>query len=165
MGHPFFIAQQWLQHLIIALNNFIQYSHCQVVQLFRLMFLSNKNVQSFTTIIPEHIVCLALCFQTKVHCVWFIKTRATPFISFSCWNDHSFLWLQMLRASLNKGVKRFTKLILRIGWHWFTTLLAVQAYNLSSKLPTQTHQLMFDSKPSLTSTFTLVPSLLAWRVV
>ena len=49
------------------------------------------------------------------------------------------LWLQMLRVPLNT-VKLSTKPALPIGWFWFT-LLAVQASNLGSKLPTQTHQL------------------------
>ena len=38
---------------VIALNRFIQYSHCQVVQLFRLTFLS----KTFTTIITKPIFC------------------------------------------------------------------------------------------------------------
>jgi len=41
-------------------------------------------------------------------------------------------------ASLNKWVKPSLKPTLPIGWHWFTTLLVVQAYNLSSELPTPT---------------------------
>jgi len=35
--------------MVIALNNFMQYSHCQDVQLFR--------VKAFTKIIPKLIVC------------------------------------------------------------------------------------------------------------
>jgi len=42
-----------LHSTVIALNNFIQYSHCQVVQLFRLAPLSTK---ALTTIISKHIV-------------------------------------------------------------------------------------------------------------
>jgi len=53
---------------------------------------------------------------------------------------------------LNKGVKLSTKPILLIGWHWFP-LLAVQPYNLSSALPTQTHQLHYIvSRTSLSDT-------------
>jgi len=44
----------------------------------------------------------------------------------------------MLRLPLKKGDS--TKPTLPIGWLWFT-LLAVQTYNLNSKLPTQPHQL------------------------
>ena len=51
-----------------------------------------------------------------------------------------FLWLQMLVHCWTKGSSM--KLTLPTGWLWFT-LLAVQTYNLSSKLPTQTHQLHF----------------------
>jgi len=39
---------------MIGLNNFIHYSHCQVVQLLQLTPLLMK---AFTTIIPKHIVC------------------------------------------------------------------------------------------------------------
>jgi len=46
----------------------------------------------------------------------------------------------MLSVPLNKGVKPFTKLTFPISRQWFT-LLADHAYNLSSRLPTQTHQL------------------------
>jgi len=41
---------------------------------------------------------------------------------------------------LNK--RDFTKTTLPIGWLLFT-LLAVETYNLSSKLPTQTHQMRY----------------------
>ena len=41
---------------------------------------------------------------------------------------------------LKKG--EFTKTTLPIGWLLFT-LLAVETYNLSSKLPTQTHQMHY----------------------
>jgi len=39
---------------VIALSNFIQYSHCQAVQLFRL---TPVLMKAFTTIIPKHIFC------------------------------------------------------------------------------------------------------------
>jgi len=48
------------------------------------------------------------------------------------------LWLQMLRVPLKQGV--FYETTLLIGWLWFT-LLAIETYNLNSKLPTETHQL------------------------
>jgi len=47
---------------VSGLKNFIQYSHCQVVRLFRLTPLLMK---AFTTIIPKHTFSLGL--QTKVH--------------------------------------------------------------------------------------------------
>ena len=51
-----------------------------------------------------------------------------------------FLWLQMLVHRWTKG--NSMKFTLPIGWLWFT-LLAVQTYNLSSTLATQTHQLHY----------------------
>jgi len=53
-----------LRSTLTWLNNLIQYSHCQVVQLFRLMLLLIKAF-TFTTIIPKHIIWLGL--QTEVH--------------------------------------------------------------------------------------------------
>jgi len=46
-------------------------------------------------------------------------------------------------ASLNKRVKPSPKPILPIGWHCFTTLLAVQTYNLSYESLMQTYQLHY----------------------
>jgi len=51
-----------LRSTAIGLNNFIQYSRCVVVQLFRLTPLL---IKAFTTIIPKHTFSLG--FQTKVH--------------------------------------------------------------------------------------------------
>jgi len=48
----------------------------------------------------------------------------------------------MLSVALNNGVKPSTKPTLPIDWLGFA-LLAIQTYNLSSKLPTQTHQLHY----------------------
>jgi len=50
-----------LRSAVIGMNNIIQYSHCQVVQLFRLTPLL---IKAFTTNIPEHTFLLGL--QTKV---------------------------------------------------------------------------------------------------
>jgi len=53
---------------------------------------------------------------------------------------------------LNKG--DFTKTTLPIGWLLFT-LLAVETYNLSSKLPTKMHQLHYPvSRTSFSGTIT-----------
>ena len=52
-----------LRSTVIAMKNFIQYTHCQAVQPFRLtLFL----IKALSTIISKHIVSLALGFQTKV---------------------------------------------------------------------------------------------------
>ena len=62
------------------------------------------------------------------------------------WEQHIFLlkwlflWLQMFLHRWTKGT--FMKLTLPNGWLWFS-LRAVQTYNLSSKLATQTHQLHY----------------------
>jgi len=53
-----------LRSKVSGLNNLIQYSHCQVVQLFRLTLLLIKAF-TFTTIIPKHTIWLGL--QTEVH--------------------------------------------------------------------------------------------------
>jgi len=66
----------------------------------------------------------------------FIKMRATPFLSFFV--EITFSVTANVSIPLNKG--DFYGTGLTTGWLWFT-LLAVQTYNLSSKLATQTHQL------------------------
>jgi len=69
--------------------------------------------------------------------------------------EMTFLSLHILSVLLNKVVKHYTKATLLVGWHWFTPL-AVQAYKLSSKLPTQTHQL--DYLASRTSFYVTITS-------
>ena len=53
-----------LRSTVIAMNNFIQYTHCQALQPFRLtLFL----IKALTTIISKHIVYLCVRFsETKV---------------------------------------------------------------------------------------------------
>jgi len=70
-----------LRSTVSALNNFIQYSHWQIEQLFRLASLLLK---AFATVIPKHIVCLYVRFPDKGSCLKFIKMRATPFVSVFC---------------------------------------------------------------------------------
>jgi len=70
-----------LRSRVIALNNFSQYNHCYVVQLFSLTSL----IKAFTTIISNRSFVLALGFQAK--CLKFTKMRATQFLSFSYSND------------------------------------------------------------------------------
>jgi len=113
-----------LRSTVIALNNFIQHSHCQVVQPFRSPFL----IKPLTTIISK-----------------------PPFLSFSCWNK----FFCDCKCKVYRWTKEiFTKFTLFIGWLWFT-LLAVLTDNLSSKLPTQTHQLHYPaSKTSFSDTIT-----------
>jgi len=53
-----------LRSTVIALNNFIQYIDGRIVQLFP--FLTPLLTKAFTTIIPKHIVCPCVRFQTKV---------------------------------------------------------------------------------------------------
>jgi len=48
-----------------------------------------------------------------------------------------------VKCPIEQSSQPSTKHKLPIGWHWFTTALAVQGYNLSSKLPTPTHQLHY----------------------
>ena len=75
----------------------------------------------------------------------------TPVVSLSCWNGffcdckcYVYCWWK----------ETSTKLIFPIGWLSFT-LLAVQTYNLNSKLPTQTHQLhRLDSRTAFSNTIT-----------
>jgi len=57
----------------------------------------------------------------------------------------------MLSVPLNKGVKPPAKPTLPIGWHWFT-VLAVQAYNISSLLTHQLHYVASRTSFSDTST-------------
>jgi len=65
--------------------------------------------------------------------------RARPFLSVSCWNE----FFYDRKYSVYRWTKEtFTNLSLPYGWLWFP-LLAVQTDNLSSKLPTQTHQLYY----------------------
>ena len=127
IGHPSFFAQQWLQRFITPTAKFA-------------IVLANVLIK-IVTIISKRIVCVALGFQTKIQ---FIKMRATPFVSFSCWNDFS-VWLQMLSASLNKGAKRSTNPILPIGWQWSTDSLLYLQFKPTTwaLLPTQTHQLRY----------------------
>ena len=60
----FSIVQQWLHNVlkskVIALDNFTQYSHCQVVQMLRLKFLL---IKAFTTVLTKHIVCSCVGFS------------------------------------------------------------------------------------------------------
>ena len=73
-----------LRSIVIVMNNFIQYTHCQAVQPFRLtLFL----IKALTTIISKHIVYPCVRFPDEGSCLKFIKTRATPFLNFSCWNN------------------------------------------------------------------------------
>jgi len=132
---------------VIGLNNFIQYSHCQVVQLFRLTPLL---VKAFTTIVPKHIVCSCVRFSDYGSCLKFIKMIATPFVSFSCWNGF-FYDCKCYVYRWSKETSTETKL--PIGCLWFT-LLAVETYNLNSKLPTQTHQLHHLASKSAFSSLT-----------
>jgi len=65
---------------LIALNNFIQYSHCQVVPLFRLTSLIKKtSPQSYLNV----SFALALNFQTEVHASIY-QNESNIFVSFSC---------------------------------------------------------------------------------
>jgi len=82
-------AQQWLQRLTFysycdeQLYSVQPASHCQVVQPFRLaLFL----LIALTIITSKHMVYHCVGFETKV-LLKFIKMRATPFLSFSCWNN------------------------------------------------------------------------------
>jgi len=59
--------------------------------------------------------------------------RATPFLSFSCWNNF-FYDCQCLKCTVEQD--DFTKITLSIGWLLFT-LLTVETYNLSSKVPNE----------------------------
>jgi len=56
----------------------------QAVQPFRLMLFL---IKALTTIISEHIVYPCVRFLHEGSCLKFIKMRATPFLSFSCWNN------------------------------------------------------------------------------
>jgi len=57
-------------------------------------------------------------------------------------------------APLNKGDFTKTTLPIAIGW-LLITLLAVETYNLSSKLPTKMHQLLYPaSRTSFSGTIT-----------
>jgi len=51
-----------LRSAVIGLKNFIQYNHCQVVQLFGL---TPFSIKAFTTIIPKHIICPCLVFRLR----------------------------------------------------------------------------------------------------
>ena len=73
-----------LRSTVIAMNNFIQCSHCQSVHPFRLtLFL----IKALTTIIFKYIVHPCVRFSDQGSCLKLIKMRATPFSSFSCWNN------------------------------------------------------------------------------
>jgi len=51
---------------VIVLNNLIQYSHCDVVQFFRL--------KVFTTVISNsNMLFIGLDFPKKVDCLYFLK--------------------------------------------------------------------------------------------
>jgi len=63
---------------VIALNNFIQYSHCEVVQTFLLTPFLTK---AFTTSLSKHIVYPCVRYSDEGSCLKFIKMRATLFLS------------------------------------------------------------------------------------
>ena len=65
--------------------------------------------------------------------------RETPFRNFSCWN-HFFYDCQCLKCTVEQ--RRIHENHVAYRWLLFT-LLAVETYNLSSKLPTKTHQLHY----------------------
>jgi len=67
-----------LRSTVIALSNFIQYSHCEVVQSFLLTPFLTK---AFTTIVFKHIVYPCVRYSDKGSCLKFIKIRATLFLS------------------------------------------------------------------------------------
>jgi len=73
-----------LSSTVVAMNNFIQYIHCQAVQPFRLTLLLTK---ALTKIISKHIVYPCVRFSDYGSCLKFIKMRATTFLNFSCWNN------------------------------------------------------------------------------
>jgi len=76
--------QQWLQRLKFDGNRFEQLNSAQQPSPSCAIVL----IKAFTTIIQKHIVCSCDRFSDyKVHPSTFIKMRATPLLSFSCWND------------------------------------------------------------------------------
>jgi len=78
---------------VIAMNNFIQCSHCQAVQPLRLtLFL----IKALTTITSKRIVYPCVRFSDWGSCLKFIKMRAIPFLNFSCWNN--FPWLPIFKV-------------------------------------------------------------------
>jgi len=83
-----------LRLTVIAMNNFIQYTHCQAAQSFRLTLFLKKV---FTTIISKHIVYPCFRFSDQGSCLKFIKMRATTFFNFSCWKN-LFLRLPMYKV-------------------------------------------------------------------
>jgi len=64
---------------VIALSNFIQYSHCELVQPFLLTPFLTK---AFITIVSIHIVYPCVRYSDLGSCLKFIKMRATLFLSF-----------------------------------------------------------------------------------
>jgi len=70
-----------LRSTVIAMNNFIQYSHCQAVQPFRLTLLLIKVL---TTIISKHIVYPCVRYQTNVLASNSPKWEQHLF--YTCWN-------------------------------------------------------------------------------
>ena len=121
----------FLPSTVSELNNFVQYSHCQVVQLFWLTTPQKSSPQSYLQI-P---FTLALGFQTKVLASK-ISNESNTFSKLFLlkW---IFLWLQMLRKPLNNEDFYETHVAYRLALIMIHSI-AIQTSNLSSKLLTKT---------------------------
>jgi len=136
-----------LSSTVITLNNFTQHSHCQAVKPFRLMpFL----IRALTTIISKHIAHPFVRFP-QCSCLKFIEARATPFVSFSCWNE-----FYDCKCYVHRRTKKTYETHAAYRLALIHSLLAVPTDNLSSKLPKQTDQLHYPT--SRTSFFDTITS-------
>ena len=101
MGHrPFSMFRgdyNFLRATVRELNNFIQYSNCQVVQLF---WSNPLSIKAFTTIISMNtsfLLALGLRFLPQIH-----QNESNTFSKLFLLKG-IFLWLQILSTPLNKG--------------------------------------------------------------